>query len=197
MKKFIGKHETLVTALLIMSIFSIIGLFTLVLGEDHSCVPTNQERLDVADVSYTDECPPPQQSTMNEGKPEPPTVAELFRLTNEERAKVGVKPLKLDPKLNKSALLKVQDMYEYGYSAHINPTTKKNGLSYIFESYPECPFGSENITGGGTTLDSSGKIIDQWMQSPSHKKALLSNRYDFVGFYVSADYTVQHFCDIM
>lgn len=142
--------------------------------------------------------PQVQQSLQTPVKAEPPTVEELFKLTNEERAKVGVKPLKLDAKLNKSALLKVQDMYKYGYYGHVNPETGKNGPEIVFDSgYPECKTASENLASGGDYHKTAGAVIDDWMNSKSHRDALLLGKYTNVGFAVSADYTVMHLCDIM
>jgi uncharacterized protein YkwD len=130
-----------------------------------------------------------------------PTVEELLRLTNEERAKVGVKPLLLEPLLNKSAQMKADEMHVNDNFNHVSSSGKR-GLTYIVDSGVECQWYAENL---GSGYNSSG-IIASWMNSPGHRDALLNSRYDQAGFGIvehykgwhggkSLYYVALHFCD--
>ncbi len=65
----------------------------------------------------------------------------------------------------------------------------------VIDSGLKCTYQSENITEDTT---SQGAIND-WLGSKAHREAMLSNRYELVGFGISKspDYTffVAHFCD--
>jgi uncharacterized protein YkwD len=116
----------------------------------------------------------------------------LFNMVNEERAKVGVKPLIRDAKLDASAQTKADDMAIDGYFNHIDPVTGVHGYTLIPKS---CTYRSENITKSATT-DRNRASVDGWMNSPPHKKALLDPDYELTGFGVNGDIGVQHFCDL-
>lgn len=128
-------------------------------------------------------------------QPPKPTVEELFRLTNEERAKAGVRPLELNPLLNKSAQMKADDMLANNYFDHVNPTTGKNGPTYVMDVGADCYYQSENIA---ADLTSEGAMVD-WKGSEPHFKAIIDTRYESVGFGIAKGeyyyYIVQHFCD--
>lgn len=124
-----------------------------------------------------------------------PTVEELYRLTNEERVKAGVKPLELNPLLNKSAQMKADDMLANNYFDHVNPTTGKNGPTYVMDVGADCYYQSENLS---ADLTSEGALVD-WRGSEPHYGAIISPRYDSTGFGIAKGsdyyYVVQHFCD--
>ncbi len=134
---------------------------------------------------------PVKQPEIAVKQPSPPTVEEIYRLVNEERAKVGVAPLKLDERLNQSAQEKVNDMVTNNYFAHANPTTGVHGYTLIDKYLPECKIGSENLLANITT---SRTGIDWWLNSPSHKAAILNQDFALTGVAVKNDYVVQHFC---
>jgi uncharacterized protein YkwD len=122
-----------------------------------------------------------------------PTVYELWNLTNKERIKVGLAPLPLDQRLNNSAQEKANDETANHYFGHENPTTGKPGYSYIIaENIPGCR-GSENLTENINVNDSSS-AISAFMASAPHKAALLNSHDTAVGFGVSGNEIVQHFC---
>lgn len=133
--------------------------------------------------------------------PQPPTAQELLDLTNAERAKVGVAPLKLDDRLNQSAQAKAQDMDTYKYLQHDNPITGKKGTDWVYGTGLACQLAGENLYMG--TM-SSTEAINGWMNSAPHKQALLRSAYDIVGFGIVPDevgnsggyIVVQHFCDL-
>lgn len=124
-----------------------------------------------------------------------PTVDELLRFTNEERAKAGVPPLQLDDRLNQSAQAKADDMVANNYYGHIDPQGR-NSNYLIGSTGISCVMTGENIDAGKT----SAEIINEWMASPPHKKALLSKDVELTGYgiavYSDYFYVVQHFCDL-
>lgn len=135
------------------------------------------------------------EPTVQKPTPKPPTVDELLRLVNEERAKVGVAPLVLDPLLNQSAQYKAQDMVDRNYFAHTDPVTgKNNGLDYALSIGAQCPVWiSENLF--WAKYDKTESATDSWMNSKPHKEAMLDGRYESVGFGVHDWRVVAHFCD--
>lgn len=124
----------------------------------------------------------------------PPTPSELLELTNAERAKVGVKPLKLDERLNQSAQWKADDMEQNNYYSHISPITGKQGYELVWEYIEDC-YPAENINQFGLQ-GTSKELIMTWMNSKPHKETILNNRYTLTGFGITKDYAVQHFCDL-
>lgn len=126
-----------------------------------------------------------------------PAVDELNRLVNEKRAEAGVKPLNLDPLLNRSAQDKANEMISKGYYGHYDKEGK-DSHSLIERTGIKCVWTSENMT---AAVDSR-EAINEWMKSESHRKAMLNARYETEGFGVAIHpdgyyYVVQHFCDIM
>lgn len=141
----------------------------------------------------------PEQPKMAVAAPvieQPPTVEELLRLVNEERARVGVKPLKLDPLLNKSAQYKAQDMIDRNYFAHKAPgTDRNNGLDYAEQLGVDCVYISENISWADKGENTSESAMIGWMNSKPHREALQDSRYESTGIGISGNKIVQHFCD--
>jgi len=146
----------------------------------------------VGSISLVQVIPP----TVNETpKLTPPTVDELLRLVNEERAKVGVAPLTIDTRLNQSAQFKADDMFTNIYFNHVD-SSGKHGYSYVYDYAPGlCSIASENIT-DNTTIESntSKQAIYNWVNSEPHYKAMINPNYTLTGFGVSGTKIVEHFC---
>jgi hypothetical protein len=106
---------------------------------------------------------------------------ELTILTNEERQKNGLIPLRQDKQLAKAAEEKAKDMLTRNYWAHTAPdgTTpwvfiKQAGYEYIYAG--------ENLAKG---FNSSGDVVRAWMNSATHRENILSPNFEDVGFAVS------------
>lgn len=121
--------------------------------------------------------------------PAPPSVQELLILTNAERAKVGVAPLTIDPRLNASAQAKADELARTNHFQHIAPDGKR-GITYIPADVLGCQYVSENLAMYDMTP------VDGWMGSPPHRAAILDPKYDLVGFANNGIYWTQHFCDL-
>jgi uncharacterized protein YkwD len=134
----------------------------------------------------------------------PPDAQEMLELVNQERAKVGVAPLKLDERLNASAQEKADDMQNRDYYDHKSPDGIE-GYSLVFKHMPsKCRYASENLAEVSTTdskFGSSRFTIDNWMHSTKgHREAILDAKYSLVGFGISKQgydlIVVQHFCEL-
>ena len=103
---------------------------------------------------------------------------ELLRLTNAERKKAGLAPLKLSSLLNQAAQSHVQDMVQKQFFSH----TGSNGSSVADRvkavGYKYSSVG-ENIAAGNATASST---VQQWMKSPGHRANILNRNYKEIGF---------------
>ena len=73
----------------------------------------------------------------------PPDAQEMLELVNEERAKVGAAPLKLDERLNASAQEKADDMQNRDYYGHVSPEGTR-GTIFVFKHMPsKCRYAGE------------------------------------------------------
>lgn len=109
------------------------------------------------------------------------TSTEVLRLTNVTRSENGVHELKESFLLNAIAEERVKDMFEKQYFDHISPAGEKASdiarrIGYRYKRL------GENL-GGGSFLNNQ-KIIDGWMQSPGHRKNLMSKDYEEIGIAV-------------
>lgn len=158
--------KKIVIALAVTAILAVLSLVTLQIVANSIDEPT----------------PPVAQSVKATApsKPTPPTVDELLRLVNEERAKVGVAPLVIDPLLNQSAQMKSDDMALNNYFGHVD-ANGKHGWDYINDVNKRCTSASENIVGVATATGA----IDWWMGSDSHRLALQDPKYESTGIGIS------------
>lgn len=103
---------------------------------------------------------------------------ELLNQTNILRAENNQASLVLDPQLSDAARRKAADMFQKDYWAHFAPdgTTP---WGFIKAAGYEYAYAGENLAKGFT---SSGDVVSAWMNSPSHKENMLSNKYKDVGF---------------
>jgi hypothetical protein len=104
----------------------------------------------------------------------------VITLTNEERAKRGLLPLKNNSRLNEAARRKAGDMFALDYWAHNSPTGrtpwaffKEVGYAYIFAG--------ENLA---RDFNDSEAVIRAWMESPTHRENVLNENYEEIGLAV-------------
>lgn len=98
-------------------------------------------------------------------------------LVNAERSKAGLKPLKMNTQLSKTATLKSQDMAKNNYFDHNSPTygspfdmMKQYGISYRTAG--------ENIAMGQTSPE---QVMQGWMNSPGHRANILNSSFTQIG----------------
>ncbi|MER2170701.1 MAG: CAP domain-containing protein, partial [Psychrobacillus psychrodurans] len=104
-------------------------------------------------------------------------IQQVVDLTNAERAKEGLAPLKIDSALTKSAQLKSQDMKDNNYFSHTSPTygspfdqMKTLGISY--------KSAAENIAMGQR---SPQEVVQGWMNSAGHRANIMNGSYTHIG----------------
>lgn len=107
----------------------------------------------------------------------------IFQKVNEERSKVGMKPLKYNTTMEKYARIKSQDMGDRGYFDHKDPQgnliteqMKKDGVSYNAWG--------ENIAyiGGMSDVNQlANKFMTNWMNSSGHRANILSDNFSSIG----------------
>ncbi|OQO99702.1 sporulation protein [Geobacillus sp. 44C] len=102
---------------------------------------------------------------------------QVVDLTNKERAKYGLPPLKVDLALSKVAREKSRDMAVNHYFSHNSPTygspfemMRKFGISYTDAG--------ENIAKGQRTPQ---EVVAAWMNSPGHRANILNKNYTHIG----------------
>lgn len=103
--------------------------------------------------------------------------SQVIQLTNQERAKNGLKPLAADWQLSRVARYKSADMRDKNYFSHTSPTygspftmMKNFGINYRSAG--------ENIAAGQRT---PSEVVQSWMNSPGHRKNILSPTYTHIG----------------
>ena len=104
-------------------------------------------------------------------------IQQVVNLTNQERAKAGLKALQIDTKLTQSAQAKSQDMKNKNYFSHTSPTygspfdqMKSMGITY--------KSAAENIAMGQR---SAAEVVDAWMKSPGHKANIMNGSFTHIG----------------
>jgi len=104
--------------------------------------------------------------------------SELLRLTNLERQKAGLSPLKLSSRLTDAAQSHAVDMANNNYFSHtgrngssVGNRAKANGYKYRVVG--------ENLAAGRATPEGT---IRQWMNSPGHRANILNQRFTEIGF---------------
>jgi uncharacterized YkwD family protein len=102
---------------------------------------------------------------------------EVVELTNQERAKQGLSPLKIDTELSKVAREKSRDMASNGYFAHNSPSygspfdmMKQFGISYSTAG--------ENIAKGQRTPE---EVVNAWMNSEGHRANIMNANFTHIG----------------
>lgn len=121
-----------------------------------------------------------------------PTVDELPKLVNAERAKNGVKPLKIDARLNASAQMKANDEVAYNYFGHVNHDGTR-GYDYINNVGITCATDSENLR-QNLGDNTSANTVSAWIASKPHHMAMINEKYTLTGFGINGDQIVEHFC---
>ncbi|MEA2065329.1 MAG: CAP domain-containing protein [Patescibacteria group bacterium] len=101
------------------------------------------------------------------------TVDNLIRLTNKERIKNGLKPLKADFTLKNAAEKKAEHLAENEYFAHTSPNGK-TFIEWIKDAEYNYLYAGENLAMDFITAEG---IVKAWMDSDSHRKNILNSDY--------------------
>lgn len=126
------------------------------------------------------------------------TEENLLLKVNEQRVLHGVAPMKFDNRLHLSAQMKAAEMIREGQqpNPHLNASGVEGYLK-IKDFASECNYMSENlITYPGDVRVSTDLAVKAWLDSPSHKAAMLDTEMDLVGYSIMGKYIVQHMCKL-
>lgn len=115
--------------------------------------------------------------------------SQVLQLTNQERAKNGLKPLAADWQLSRVAYYKSADMRDKNYFSHTSPTygdpftmMKSFGITYRSAA--------ENIAAGQQTPSA---VVQSWMNSPGHRQNILNGSFTHMGSGYAAGGSYGHY----
>ncbi|MGF3105997.1 SafA/ExsA family spore coat assembly protein [Rossellomorea sp. DUT-2] len=102
---------------------------------------------------------------------------QVIDLTNQERQRNGLSLLQLDWQLARVARYKSRNMRDVGYFSHRSPTygSPFDMLKSFNIEYSQA---AENIAAGQTSAE---QVIREWMDSPGHRKNILTGSYTHIG----------------
>lgn len=102
--------------------------------------------------------------------------ARVVELTNQERAKAGCGPLRVDQRLVNAARAHSADMAAKGYFSHTSPSGETPWDRMKKAGYPAS--GGENIAMGYPTAEA---VMKGWMNSSGHRANILNCGYKAIG----------------
>lgn len=125
----------------------------------------------------------------------------VLNLVNIERTKAGLRPLIVNATLQQSAQRYAEEMLTYGFFSHTDPQgrtlrDRMETSGYQRSFYDQTCFCAlraimgENIAQGQKTAT---EVVRDWMQSPSHKAAILAPGFTDTGIGIRSGVWVQHF----
>ncbi len=127
--------------------------------------------------------PEPEQTPEPEPVPEPEpekgiTAEEklMVDLVNEERAKLGLKPLEIDMRLVELGRMKSHDMIDLNYFSHTSPTYG-SPFDMMQKAGVEYRMAGENLAGASTVE----RAHDALMQSDGHRRNILNPNFTHIG----------------
>ncbi|MFA6553374.1 MAG: CAP domain-containing protein [Patescibacteria group bacterium] len=108
------------------------------------------------------------------------TQTEMLNLTNASRAEASISPLTLNTTLNQAAMLKAKDMIAKDYFAHTSPDGTKP-WEFLRQAGYSYSSAGENLAMDFTEASS---VHTAFMNSPSHKKNIMNEKYTEMGIAV-------------
>lgn len=117
---------------------------------------------------------------------------EIVRLTNIERARHGLAPVRMHTQLNLAASRHADTMARLGVMCHqaggTTLSSRIQGTGYV---YSAC---AENIA---HNQSSAREVVGDWMQSPGHRANILTPSYTHIGVHVTRDQRGQaYYCQV-
>ena len=108
-------------------------------------------------------------------------AAKLVLLTNETRQGSGTYGLIQNDLLTAAAQAKADDMAKKGYFSHVSPDGSPF-WSWIQQAGYSYTYAGENLA---INFSDSEDVIEAWLESPSHRANVLSNKFTEVGIAVA------------
>ena len=119
--------------------------------------------------------PPEPAPSTAPTKPDP-IVEQLVEAHNKERAKAGLRPLKLQTNLEEAAKVHAKDMAEHETMTHDGSDGSTSRQRIVNTGYHSLSTG-ENVAVG---YEGVAGVVKGWMESPPHKKNILGD-YSEIG----------------
>lgn len=117
-------------------------------------------------------------------------VVAVHCLLNEQRARRGLRKLKLHWRLSRAARRHAEDMARRNYFSH----TSLSGASFLdrirrtgYLSGARAWTAGENIAWGSGHLGTPRAIVRAWMRSSGHRRNILARRFRHLGLGVAYD----------
>lgn len=107
-------------------------------------------------------------------------VEQLLQDTNVQRQKAGLSQLVLNTNLSQAAAAKAADMFANNYWAHNSPSGK-TPWDFIIRSGYKYTLAGENLA---KNFQTSGGVVEAWMNSPTHRDNMVKPGYRDIGFAV-------------
>ena len=98
----------------------------------------------------------------------------LLQAMNEQRARRGLPPLRLNVRLDEAAADRIRDMFEFRYFAHVAPDGTEPFVWVRQRGYRYARVGENLAMGQRAARD----VVEQWMASPGHRANILGNFAD-------------------
>lgn len=105
------------------------------------------------------------------------TPEKIIELTNLERKKNGLAPLRENPLLSEAARRKAADMFAFNYWAHVSPTGRSPWSFFADVGY-KYQYAGENLARDFADPDS---VVAAWMNSPTHRENIINPKYQEIG----------------
>jgi len=105
------------------------------------------------------------------------TSQQVIALTNQDRAALGLDPLKADAELMQAAMDKARDMFEKGYWDHYGPNGE-TPWQFIRAEGIDYTVAGENLGKGFTDVN---KLNQAWLNSPAHRANIVKPEFNEVG----------------
>lgn len=105
------------------------------------------------------------------------TTEKIIELTNQSRTGTGEKALAVNSKLSRAAQAKADDMIANNYFSHTSPAGATPWSWMQKESY-DYNYAGENLA---MDFQTTAKMEEAWMASPTHRANILNGKYSEMG----------------
>lgn len=106
------------------------------------------------------------------------TSNRIVELTNQQRQQAGLSVLRRSKLLDRSALLKAQDMIKNNYFAHNRPADGTTPWEWFKQVGYNYTFAGENLAMSFTEAEDA---IQAWLDSPTHRANIMNPNYREIG----------------
>jgi uncharacterized protein YkwD/Mg-chelatase subunit ChlD len=121
---------------------------------------------------------PVGQTGLPEALPTPSFAQQVVELTNQERVREGLPPLKASPQLEQAALAHSRAMAEGDFQGHNDPATGSTPGDRVRAAGYNWIAVAENVAAG---QDSPARVMGDWLSSLGHRENILNRDFREIG----------------